>query len=105
MIPQPYPLWCAEASSDRRVSVGRIIGWVATNEDDGDLPSGASVDYLPVLHIADPRDGTCDGIHSPVEYQQLFIDDDPVKVREQAEAWARKQPLPPAARVEPPTFD
>ncbi|MFI6272486.1 hypothetical protein [Micromonospora zamorensis] len=104
MIPQPYPLWCAEASSDRHVSAGRIIGWIPTNEDDGDLPSGAPIDYLPVVHFADPLDGACDGIHSPVEYQQLFIGDDPMKVREQAEAWARRQPVPPAQRVEPPRF-
>ncbi|MBM0274522.1 hypothetical protein [Micromonospora tarensis] len=56
------------------------------------------------MHFTDPEYGTCDGIHSPVEYQQLFIGEDPVKVRQQAEAWARKQPLPPAEPVEPPRF-
>lgn len=92
MFPQPYPLWCVEASREHGVFTGRVIGWTETGEGiDDELSSGGAVDYKPVIMTHQPDDGTLGAICGPVEYEQLFIGDDPSQLRQQAVAWMRSK--------------
>lgn len=93
MTPQPYPLWCAEASREHGVSVGRIIGWIPNPDElDGNapvLPTPVAADYLPVVWAADAGGAFC-GSCTPVDYEQLFIGEDRTAVYQQAKDWLRE---------------
>lgn len=94
LTPQPYPLWCVEASREHGARLGRIIGWVPTipDETDGFGPMSIAVDYLPVLVFTDGRNGGLAGITPPLnDVEELFIGDDPAKLMEQAKAWVKAQ--------------
>lgn len=101
MIPQPYPLWCAQASREHGATVGRIIGWIPATEDENATPSGISIDYLPIIASQQGPDGTFAGICPPVEYEELFIGDDPGKVLRQAREWLHSQGVDTAEAAQP----
>lgn len=94
MIPQPYPLWCAQASPKHGVTIGRVIGWIENPGEGegilGELPSGSVADYLPMIAEIGSQ-GEVAAISEPVEYTELFLGDSPTEVTRRAQAWMRTQ--------------
>ncbi|MFY1668533.1 hypothetical protein ACN27G_01030 [Plantactinospora sp. WMMB334] len=79
MIPQPYPLWCAEVSRDGKSEVwgGRIIGWIPA---DGDEHARA------VVARVDPDGGTRRTYERPLGTVEVWLGD----TQEQAWSAARR---------------
>lgn len=92
MIPQSYPLWCAQALT-RDASVGRVVGWTADApafEATDNPRGGGSRDAVPVIAWVGPDRSTravsTADLHPSYP---IFLDEDRESAVQAARNWFR----------------
>lgn len=78
MIPQAYPLWCANLSESGIIDVGRIVGWRDYGPEDDLIPVVATERW--------PRGGTV-GIGEVSKECEWFIEETAALARSAAEEY------------------